>query len=94
MAIFETAWHAKLTRQEAMDLVSDAIEAGIFNDLGSGSNVDVCVIEAHGTEMIRGFKLPNQKVDKEIKYTFRRGTTAWTKGESCQYLLLALFDVC
>ena len=24
--------------------MSDAIRAGIFNDLGSGSNVDVCVI--------------------------------------------------
>lgn len=27
-----------------MKLVADAIKAGIFNDLGSGSNVDLCVI--------------------------------------------------
>jgi hypothetical protein len=31
-------------REEAIDLVAAAIKAGIFNDLGSGSNVDVCVI--------------------------------------------------
>jgi 20S proteasome subunit beta 2 len=28
--------------QEAIELVSQAIQSGIFNDLGSGSNVDVC----------------------------------------------------
>lgn len=31
-------------KDEAITLVSEAICAGIFNDLGSGSNVDVCVI--------------------------------------------------
>ena len=29
---------------EGIKLVVEAICAGIFNDLGSGSNVDVCVI--------------------------------------------------
>lgn len=31
-------------RDQGIQLVSEAICAGIFNDLGSGSNVDVCVI--------------------------------------------------
>lgn len=31
-------------RDEGVQIVVDAICAGIFNDLGSGSNVDVCVI--------------------------------------------------
>ena len=31
-------------REEGIQLVSEAICAGIFNDLGSGSNVDVWVI--------------------------------------------------
>lgn len=31
-------------REEGIELVAEAICAGIFNDLGSGSNVDVCVI--------------------------------------------------
>lgn len=33
-----------MTREEAMALVARSIKAGIFNDLGSGSNVDLCVI--------------------------------------------------
>merc|ERR1712137_264027 len=32
------------TEEEAVDLVKRGIGAGIFNDLGSGSNCDVCVI--------------------------------------------------
>ena len=28
----------------AKSLVVDAIQAGIFNDLGSGSNVDLCIV--------------------------------------------------
>lgn len=44
MAIFETKWQKNLTREEAVALCAESIEAGIFNDLGSGSNVDVCVI--------------------------------------------------
>lgn len=44
MAVFETMWRKNMTREEAVELCSQAIQAGIFNDLGSGSNVDVCVI--------------------------------------------------
>lgn len=44
-----------LTEQEAKDLVLEAIAAGIENDLGSGSNIDVCVITAdRGLEHHRG----------------------------------------
>lgn len=35
-----------MEKQEAMDLVARAIRSGIFNDLGSGSNVDLCIITA------------------------------------------------
>jgi hypothetical protein len=31
-------------KDEATNLVCAAINAGIFNDLGSGSNVDLCII--------------------------------------------------
>lgn len=33
-----------LQRDEGVNLVAEAICSGIFNDLGSGSNVDICVI--------------------------------------------------
>lgn len=44
-----------LSRQEAeaKQLVQDAIAAGIFNDLGSGSNIDVCVITKGKVDYIR-----------------------------------------
>jgi 20S proteasome subunit beta 2 len=45
-------------RQEAIDIVARAIRAGVFNDLGSGSNVDVSVITKNGTETLRNYETP------------------------------------
>lgn len=75
MAVFESQWQKDLDRESAINLVSAAISAGIFNDLGSGSNVDVCVITAAGTEMLRNHVMPNERVPKERVYNFRPGTT-------------------
>ena len=44
MAVFETRFTEDMEEEAAIQLVKDAIRAGIFNDLGSGSNVDVTVI--------------------------------------------------
>lgn len=74
-------------RAEALDLVCAAISAGIFNDLGSGSNVDACVITASHTEMLRNLVKPNERVQKERSYQFRRGTTA-IKKESIRSLIV------
>ena len=94
MAVFESGWRPNLEvrglqmeglllnssqRDQALQLVVAAISAGIFNDLGSGSNVDACVITATHTEMLRNYVMPNVRVEKERKYGFRRGTTAWTR---------------
>jgi 20S proteasome subunit beta 2 len=56
-----------LKRQEAIDLVTAAISAGIFNDLGSGSNVDVCVITADETQMLRNYRTDNERLPKELR---------------------------
>ncbi len=50
--------------EEAKQLVRDAITAGIFCDLGSGSNVDMCVITKAGVEYIRGYDKPTTKGKK------------------------------
>lgn len=50
-----------LQKEEAKKLVRDAIAAGIFNDLGSGSNVDVCVITKDKVDYIRPFDEANLK---------------------------------
>lgn len=76
MSVFETQWKAKLTREDAVKLCSDAILAGIFNDLGSGSNVDVCVITEEKATLMRNFIQPNVREKKERNYKFARGTTA------------------
>jgi len=75
MAVFESKWRPKMQRQEAIDLVVEAVYAGIFNDLGSGSNCDVCVIEKDGTEMLRNYAKPNERVAKELSYKMKRGAT-------------------
>lgn len=50
--------------EEAKKLVRDAIAAGIFCDLGSGSNVDLCVITHAGVQYLRGYDQPAQKGKK------------------------------
>jgi 20S proteasome subunit beta 2 len=55
--------------------VCEAIESGIFNDLGSGSNVDVTVIERDHTEVLRNYKRPNEKPQRGQNYMLKRGTT-------------------
>eukprot|EP00595_Chromulina_sp_UTEXLB2642_P000263 CAMPEP_0196762626 /NCGR_PEP_ID=MMETSP1095-20130614/2411_1 /TAXON_ID=96789 ORGANISM="Chromulina nebulosa, Strain UTEXLB2642" /NCGR_SAMPLE_ID=MMETSP1095 /ASSEMBLY_ACC=CAM_ASM_000446 /LENGTH=127 /DNA_ID=CAMNT_0042114019 /DNA_START=429 /DNA_END=812 /DNA_ORIENTATION=+ len=49
MAVFESRYTEDLDELPAIELVRDAIRAGIFNDLGSGSNVDITVIRKDGT---------------------------------------------
>lgn len=76
MSVFETQWKSKMTRDEAIKLAAEAIQAGIFNDLGSGSNVDVCVITNEKTTLLRNYITPNQREQKQRRYLFKRGTTA------------------
>jgi len=78
MSVFESMWKPQLTRDEAVELASEAIKAGIFNDLGSGSNVDVCIIEKDKpTKLLRNYIKPNERGAKERSYRFPKGTTAW-----------------
>lgn len=76
MAIFETMWKPDLTREDAVKLCSEAITAGIFNDLGSGSNVDVCVITPEKATLLRNHIRPNERTKKMRDYRFPKGTTA------------------
>ena len=48
MAVFESRFKEDMEEADAVVLVRDAIRAGIFNDLGSGSNVDIHVIRKNG----------------------------------------------
>jgi 20S proteasome subunit beta 2 len=76
MSVFETQWRPDLDRDGAVKLCSDAILSGIFNDLGSGSNVDVCVITPEKATLLRNYIKPNVREKKMRNYKFKKGTTA------------------
>jgi len=76
MAVFESGFRRNMTKEEGIALVHKAITAGIFNDLGSGSNVDVVVITRGKTEILRNYDTPNARIYRREKgYNFPRGTT-------------------
>ena len=82
MAVFEAGYRDDMSKQEAMALVARAIRSGIFNDLGSGSNVDLCIITKDGKEYLRNFEKPNERTYTRLKgYAFERGTTEARRGE-------------
>lgn len=75
MSVFESRWKPDMNEEEGKKLIRDAIAAGIFNDLGSGSNVDLCVIRKGSVDYLRNYELSNQKGTRQLDYTYRRGAT-------------------
>ena len=61
MAVFEADYKENMEKDEAVALVARAIKSGIFNDLGSGSNVDICILTKDGVEYRRNMETPNPK---------------------------------
>lgn len=87
MAIFESDYRDDMSEVDALSLVRRSILAGIFNDLGSGSNVDTCVIRTDGTvSMGRNDITPNDvtplrsMVKRSDVLNMRAGTTAVLKS--------------
>jgi len=76
MAVFESEFKRDLEKEDAIKLVHKAISAGIFNDLGSGSNVDITILTKGSTEILRNYDKPNpRKFRREVGYQYPRGTT-------------------
>lgn len=67
MAVFEDGFRDDLSEEEAVALVAKAIRAGIFNDLGSGSNVDVCIIRKDGVDYRRNMEFLQDKTYARVK---------------------------
>jgi 20S proteasome subunit beta 2 len=70
MAVFESRYTEDMEEDKAMELVRDSVRAGIFNDLGSGSNVDITVIRRDGTlGRHRGYQnAAGNAIDYKSKY--------------------------
>jgi len=76
MAVFESKYKDDMDEKSAVALVSSAIQAGIFNDLGSGGNVDICVLNKQGQTMLRTYQSPTMdRYKKPVPPTFAKGTT-------------------
>ncbi|XP_070706991.1 proteasome subunit beta type-10 [Pempheris klunzingeri] len=76
VSVFEDRFKPNMELGEAKQLVRDAIAAGIFCDLGSGSNVDLCVITEAGVSYQRGYDVIATKGKREGQYRYKPGTTA------------------
>ena len=80
MAVFESGFQEGMDRDAAVDLAARAVKAGIYNDLGSGSNVDLCVITAAGVEYLRGFEvLAGRTYERTYPVVYPPGTTKVAK---------------
>jgi len=79
MSVFESRFKPDLSEEEAKKLVRDAIAGGVFNDLGSGSNIDLCVIRKNKTvDYLRNYEIANRKGERTLDYSFPNGTTLVT----------------
>lgn len=100
MSVFESSWRDDMNEAEAEALVKRAIGAGIFNDLGSGSNCDTCIIRMDGTVSYnRNTVKPNpvqplrDAIQHSATLTIPPGTTAVLKSTFTPSATLADVDV-
>jgi len=66
MGVLESRYRKDLTLEEGVALVRDAIAAGIANDLGSGSQIDMCILGPQGTNYTRAV-VPEESDGSEDK---------------------------
>lgn len=94
--ILETEYKDNMSFEEAKALAIKAISAGIIEDLGSGSQVDVCLINQKEYKLSRGeltigkretekliYDLSKKKIPyiKEVRHTFEKTTLETIKKD-------------
>ncbi len=74
MAILEAHFKEGMNEEEAINLVVAAIKGGVIHDLGSGSNIDVCVIKKDNkVNMMRNYvKGAERLYNKPEGYEFKK----------------------
>jgi len=89
MAVFEASYKDDMTKEEAMALVARAIRSGILNDLGSGSNVDLCIITKDSVEYKRNYEyLMGKTYTRQYPVKYPKGTAPVIKEK-----IVSLSDV-
>ncbi|VDL60168.1 unnamed protein product [Hymenolepis diminuta] len=81
LSVLETNYRPNMNREEAMELVGQAILAGVFNDLYSGTGVNLCVITNKGSEYLRHYDIATEKGVRSLSYLPRAGATKVNKTE-------------
>nr|XP_011756074.1 proteasome subunit beta type-10 [Macaca nemestrina] len=76
LAVLEDRFQPNMTLEAAQGLLVEAITAGILGDLGSGGNVDACVITKTGAKLLRTLSSPTEPMKRSGRYHFVPGTTA------------------
>ncbi|XP_055750392.1 proteasome subunit beta type-7-like [Salvelinus fontinalis] len=76
LGILEDRFKPNMELEDAKKLVRDAIHSGIMSDLGSGNNIDICVITKQGVDYIRPYQESEYKDKRQRRYKYRPGTTS------------------
>eukprot|EP00878_Enallax_costatus_P001143 GHUV01001283.1.p1 GENE.GHUV01001283.1~~GHUV01001283.1.p1 ORF type:complete len:270 (+),score=62.22 GHUV01001283.1:335-1144(+) len=75
MAVFEAGYKDDMTQDEAIALAARAIRSGVYNDLGSGSNVDICIITKDGVDYKRNYEyLQGKTYSRQFPVKYPPGT--------------------
>ncbi|XP_003743175.1 proteasome subunit beta type-7 [Galendromus occidentalis] len=74
-AVLESRWKPDLDLEATKKLVRDATAAGILNDLGSGSSVNMVVLTKKGNETFYPYDIVCAKGVRSGLYDFPSGTT-------------------
>ena len=70
MSILEKFYCDYMELKPALHVIKEAILAGIYNDLGSGGNMDICIITNQSIKLIRGyFNKSSQNVFSKFECT-------------------------
>merc|ERR1712187_394333 len=93
MAVLETEYKEDLSVEDGKNLVAKAIRAGIFNDLGSGGNVDVCVLTKDDGNILRNWQKPNERMVKARFSGFKKGVTPVLREEILKLATVESGDV-
>ncbi|KAH8742044.1 PUP1/proteasome subunit beta type 7 [Cryptosporidium ryanae] len=84
ISVLESGYNDNLSELECVGLVSSAIKAGIYNDLYSGSNVNILIIRKDSVEHIRHFDVKaGERIYRQPKIiSFPKGTTPVISDET------------
>ncbi|EEQ81833.1 hypothetical protein NCER_101573 [Vairimorpha ceranae BRL01] len=80
------AGYKNMDMEEAINLACNAIEAGILNDLYSGSNIDVCVITSEGRKMMRNYKKIGVRNESQ-KFIYPHSSVKISKEDVFKYIV-------